>query len=93
MLPLFVDANETLTVEDLLPKLTFVNSRESVTKTNDVNMSKFVDINDAQLVYDIYNGKYSDFTVVSMEKFLNADVNCDMHVDVNDAVAVVAVIP
>lgn len=90
---IFVDRNETLTEEDLLPKLSFVNSKEAVTKTNDVNISQIVDINDAQLVYDIYNGKYTDFTAVTMQKFLNADVNCDMKVDVQDAAAVVSVIP
>ncbi|NLL22396.1 MAG: hypothetical protein GX260_01260 [Tissierellia bacterium] len=55
-------------------------------------MSGLVDINDAQLVYDIYNGKYQDFTVVVMQKFLYADVNADKIVNVTDAAAVVAAI-
>ena len=45
------------------------------------------------LVYDIYNGKHTDFSRVSMLKFLNADVNCDMTVNVTDAAAVVNAIP
>jgi uncharacterized protein YjdB len=89
----FVEQGETLTVEDLLPKLSFVSSTLQITKTDDINVSQFVDINDAQLVYDIYNGKYIDFTAVSMQKFLNADVNCDMKVDVQDSAAVVNAIP
>lgn len=60
--------------------------------TSDVNMSSLVDINDTQLVYDIYNGKYEDFSVVVMQKFLNADVNGDKVVNVTDAAAVVAAI-
>lgn len=64
----------------------------SLAPTTDVNMSGLKDINDAQLVYDIYNGKYEDFTAVSMQKFLNADVNGDKTVNVTDAAAVVAAI-
>ena len=62
----------------------------TIAKTQDVNESGVVDINDAQLVYDIYNGKYQDFNTVSMQKFLNADVSGDRIVNVNDAAAVVA---
>lgn len=61
-----------------------------IAKTQDVNESGIVDINDAQLVYDIYNGKYQDFATVSMQKFLKADVSEDRTVNVNDAVSVVA---
>ncbi len=57
--------------------------------TYDVNISDTVDINDAQLVYDIYNGKYPDFDSVNRERFLNADVNGDGTVNVTDAAAVV----
>ena len=56
---------------------------------NDVNSSGFIDINDAQLVYDIYNGQYDSFDIVTMKKFLQADVNADTKVDVVDAAAVV----
>ncbi len=56
----------------------------------DVNMSGKVDINDAQLIYDMYNAKYGDFATVLMEKFLRADVNASMNLNVEDAAAVVA---
>ena len=54
-----------------------------------MNRSNLVDINDAQLVYDMYNAKYSDFDNVSMRKFLEADVNGSKTVTVEDATAVV----
>ena len=56
----------------------------------DVNMTGLVDINDAQLVYDLYNGKYEDFNTINMHRFLNADVNADKKVTVNDAAGVVS---
>ena len=49
-----------------------------------------MDINDAQLTYDIYSGKYGDFEKVTVKKFLCADVNSDGSVNSTDAVAVVA---
>lgn len=54
----------------------------------DVNGTGLVDINDAQLVYNLYNGKYEDFTRISMVKFLNADVNLDHRLSVMDAAGV-----
>lgn len=57
----------------------------------DVNQSGAVDVNDAQLTYDMYQAKkYSGFEVVSMDRFLEADVNGDGVVNVEDARAVVA---
>ena len=58
----------------------------------DVNMTGLVDINDAQLVYDMYNGKYDDFTTINMRRFLNADGNADKKITVTDAAAVVSAI-
>lgn len=55
----------------------------------DVNRSGKVDANDAQLTYDLYNGTYTDFTKVSMEKFLLADTNNNGVVDTSDAAAIV----
>lgn len=63
---------------------------EEMAPSYDVNETKTVDINDAQLVYDIYSGKYGDFDKVTVKKFLCADVNSDKIVDSTDAVAVVA---
>lgn len=59
----------------------------------DVNGTGLVDINDAQLAYDIYNGKYDSFDRINMIQFLNADVNLDKTVTVQDAAGVVANIP
>lgn len=57
----------------------------------DVNQTGSVDINDAQLTYDMYQAKlYTDFDTVAMDKFLEADVNGDAVVNVEDAAAVVA---
>ena len=55
----------------------------------DVNMSGLVDANDAQLVYNMYNAVYPDFTEVTMEKFLRADLNFDKKVDVTDSNAII----
>lgn len=63
---------------------------EEVAQSYDVNETGVVDINDAQLTYDIYSGKYADFEKVSVRKFLRADVTKDKAVNSADAVAVVA---
>ena len=60
--------------------------------TGDVNMSGKVDLNDAQLVYDLYNANYHDFSVVSMEKMLRADVSKDKQIDVSDVTAIVSIV-
>lgn len=62
---------------------------EEVKQSYDVNETGVVDINDAQLTYDIYSGKYTDFEKVSVRKFLRADVTIDRAVNSTDAVAVV----
>ena len=63
--------------------------KQPVTYNSDINGTGNVDINDAQLVYNMYNAMYDDFTDVTMEKFLKADVKGDKTVNVNDAAAVV----
>lgn len=63
---------------------------EEVKQSYDVNETGVVDINDAQLTYDIYSGKYTDFEKVSVRKFLRADVTIDKAVNSTDAVAVIA---
>lgn len=63
---------------------------EEVKQSYDVNETNLVDINDAQLTYDIYSGKYTDFEKVSVRKFLRADVTSDKVVNSADAVAVIA---
>lgn len=64
---------------------------QTVSSANyDVNQTGLVDINDAQLVYDIYNGKYEDVSTLGLVKLLNADTVADKTVNVNDAIAVVS---
>lgn len=62
----------------------------SVAYDADVNETSLVDINDVQLTYDMYNAKYDGFDTVSMNKFLEADVNGDKVVNVTDAAAIIA---
>lgn len=86
-----VDKGQTLTQEEAAAKVAISAADNVVTITPcfDVNRTGKVDVNDAQLVYDMYNGTYSDFTKVSVEKFLRADVNATKVVDHTDAVAIV----
>lgn len=64
----------------------------TVDYTGDVNGTKVIDVNDAQLTYDMYNAKYESFDTVTMPKFLNADINGDKKVNVTDATAIVNLI-
>jgi hypothetical protein len=80
-----------LTAADAEAKITqSAAEAEEVAAGYDVNETGVVDINDAQLTYDIYTGKYTDFEKVSVRKFLRADTNSDKVVNSADAVAVVA---
>ena len=86
-----VDGTADLTVEEATAKITqAAATAEEVAAGYDVNETGVVDINDAQLTYDIYTGKYTDFEKVSVRKFLRADTNSDKVVNSADAVAVVA---
>ncbi len=85
-----VIAENAPTVDAVKAKVTVVTAAaEAIAYTGDVNGSGKVDVNDAQLVYDLYNAKYDSFTSVSMLKFLRADVNGDKTVNTNDAAAVI----
>lgn len=86
-----VDKGQTLTQEEAAAKVAIsaADNVVTITPSFDVNRTGKVDVNDAQLVYDMYNGAYSDFTKVSVEKFLRADVNATKAVDHTDAVAIV----
>ena len=71
---------------------------EGVTATaiaydHDVNGTTKVDINDAQLAYDLYNAVYMDFTdSLPMKKFLEADMSTDGKLDTKDVAAIVSYI-
>lgn len=86
-----VDKGQTLTQEEAAAKVAIsaADNVVTITPSFDVNRTGKVDVNDAQLAYDMYNGTYSDFTKVSVEKFLRADVNATKVVDHTDAVAIV----
>lgn len=86
-----VDKGQTLTQEEAAAKVAIsaADNVVTITPSFDVNRTGKVDVNDAQLVYDMYNGTYSNFTQVSVEKFLRADVNATKAVDHADAVAIV----
>lgn len=85
-----VIADKPLTAAEAKAKVTVVTAAaEAIAYTGDVNGSGKVDVNDAQLVYDLYNAKYDSFTSVSMLKLLRADVNGDKTVDTKDAAAVI----
>ena len=94
-----VDKGETLTKEDAMAKLGIVTStkQENLDQLlevgSDVNEDGIGgvginrrDVNDVQLIYDLYNGLYDSFERVSMRKFLKADVNYDGVLDSQDAV-------
>lgn len=86
-----VNKGETFDKATAAAKITQASATaEEVTQSYDVNETNLVDINDAQLTYDIYSGKYTDFEKVSVRKFLRADVNSDKAVNSADAVAVIA---
>lgn len=81
--------------EDDAKALITLNEGEKVEldQTYNVNesVSGTVDINDAQLVFDMYNNKYQDFiNNATMQKFLKADVNGDKTINTGDAAAVVS---
>ena len=96
------DSNEYLCIigyENTAPSLTKIaigSGTPVVMKTKgDVNQTDVIDINDAQLVSDLYNAqKYQDgwldsFATVSMVKHLAADINGDGKVDTFDIAAII----
>ena len=85
------EGSETLTEEAARAEIKEAAADKTEVAYNfDVNMTNgVVDTNDAQLIYNMYNFYYNDFTTVSMEKFLRADLNGDKTINVSDAAAVV----
>ena len=92
-----VDKGEEFTKEEALKHLKLVESTQEQNKSislvyfgidSNVNGSKGgqVDINDVQLVYDMYNGLYENFEQVSVKKFLLADQTLDRQLNSADAV-------
>ena len=88
-----VSTGEALSVETATVQVTLIDgAKQTIDYSGDVNLSGTTDLNDAQLVYDLYNASYYDFSVVNMEKMLRADVSKDRKIDVSDVAAIVAIV-
>lgn len=84
--------------ETVKQNVSIMNVDESTGKktadySGDVNMTGGVDINDAQLIVNMYNADYTVFTGnVTMEKFLRADMNGNKAVDNEDVLKIIAAV-
>ena len=86
-----VISNTELTKAEAAKKVTQASaSKTEIVYDGDVNMTGKIDVNDAQLVWNMYNAKYTDFSTVSMRKFLEADLNGDHELTTADAAAVIS---
>ena len=85
----FSESDADTLLADVKNHITLVTGEaKSYKSNNDVNYTGTADINDAQLVYNIYNAKYDSFDAVEMKMFLSADVNGDKQVNALDASAI-----
>lgn len=85
----FSESDADTLLADVKNHITLVTGEaKSYKSNNDVNYTGTADINDAQLVYNIYNAKYDSFDVVEMKMFLSADINGDKQVNALDASAI-----
>lgn len=67
--------------------------KKTVDYSGDVNMTGDVDINDAQLIVNMYNADYTGFAGnVTMEKFLRADMDGSKAVDNADVLKIIAAV-
>lgn len=67
--------------------------KKTVDYSGDVNMTGGVDINDAQLIVNMYNADYTGFAGnVTMEKFLRADMDGSKVVDNTDVLKIIAAV-
>lgn len=83
-------ANEVVEVAKTNISISNKAEHTTVLHTGDVNSSGKVDINDAQLIYELYmNKKDADISQSGMQALLNGDVNCNGKLDTGDARAVV----
>ena len=72
-------------------ELVSVNATQTIAADYwDVNKSGDLDANDAQLIWNMYNNQYENFTdIVTGEKFLLADANHDGILDTKDASVII----
>jgi len=80
-----VDKGVTVTAADFA---LVAGDAVNVVYTGDVNKTGKIDANDAQLVYNIYNVE-NITDAVTVEKYLRADMNGSMRIDVSDATAII----
>lgn len=82
--------SRSLTADLAMEKIDTQPNQVNVIRTGncDINLTGTVDVNDAQLVYDMYKARYTEFEKISVKSFLLADVNADRKVALNDVVAV-----
>lgn len=72
-----------------------VEAAEGTTATSvkynfDINGTTKVDVNDAQLAYDMYNASYMEFSEnLPMLKFLEADMETDAELDTKDVASII----
>lgn len=66
-----------------------VEATPEIEASYDVNQSGVIDANDAQLIWNMYEAWYEDFTEVSEIKFILADANGDEILNMNDATVII----
>lgn len=98
-LEIAADSLETVKAAVTTDKFTVIDAtgsnKISIAYNGDVNLTNAADINDAQLVWNMYNAEYkadTDFQTVNRLKYLSADMNGDKTVDTSDAAAIVNMI-
>lgn len=95
-LEIAADSLETVKAAATTDKFTVIEATDSnkisIAYNGDVNLTSVADINDAQLVWNMYNAEYSDFKQVNVRKFLEADMTADGKLNTADAAAIIALI-
>lgn len=87
------DAAETVKQNVSIMNVDESAGKKTVDYSGDVNMTGGVDINDAQLIVNMYNADYTVFTGnVTMEKFLRADMDGSKAVDNTDVLKIIAAV-
>lgn len=97
-LVLSTDEMNTIDLVKAAAEAAIVEAAEGATATEikynyDVNGTTKVDVNDAQLAYDMYNASYMEFSEnLPMLKFLEADMETDGKLDTKDVAAIISYI-
>ena len=97
-LVLSTDEMNTVELVKAAAEAAIVEAAEGATATAvkynfDINGTTKVDVNDAQLAYDMYNASYMEFSDnLPMLKFLEADMETDGKLDTKDVAAIISYI-